>query len=384
MLLVLLLLASTKAAVPAMASVAQLFEKAEPALVVDAASMVGKTKKEWRKPIMAGKRGFKAGKAFGEYQDKQKESEQRQYPGGGTTAYVDAVVVTPAAGTSLPTRRLPVVTADITATADVRVVCAQGMVGVPMKSSRITLLGRGGTSILGVLPTASGTTLLDCSSGGAADTAVLGLGRGGQLSTRFPTFSYTVREDLTVAVVLSPLAPPQIGRRPVTIPLYPLGIRPNLYYVLISGIKMFGLQPNPMRLGMMQMSLSTTEPFTYLESGAYGQFKMALISKMQEDPMVRITPSLRFPADELCYVRKDLTARLPPFTMTIFFAGGNAGMVLTSDNLWYEPEPGLPTVCMAILPATLHRDGVPILGTMLQRGRTMTIDLTSAQGTLTF
>ncbi|CAL4910157.1 unnamed protein product [Urochloa decumbens] len=312
-------------------------------------------------------------------------------PGGGTPATllyaVDTVEVVPPAGVGGPSSMLPVVTADITATISVRTgSCAAEWMPVGLRS--IKLYGRPGSLLTPPVPLT--TTFQQC-PGGAGAAAVLGLGRGGILSRQFPTFSYHVTSDASTVLLLPTMTASQPQQRPAvtTIPLSVSPKYPELYYVGITGIRVGGevvVQTRNLALrpdGTGGVYLSTTEPYTYLESTVHFGLKSALVQLIRR---LNAAPTLSprgNAASQLCYVGVGANLMVP--SMEILFAN-NAVMKLGVGNVWYREEPS--TVCLAILPTT-SPDQASVLGSWLQSGRVMTIDLSPragalAAGTLTF
>ncbi|KAF8713936.1 hypothetical protein HU200_027918 [Digitaria exilis] len=129
--------------------------------------------------------------------------------------------------------------------------------------------------------------------------------------------------------------------------------------------------------------LNTSEPYTYLESGVYSRLKVAFISHIQKlNPGATLSLQDSTPTGKLCYVHADAKLTVP--SMAIVFAGDNAVMKLgAEESVWYRKGPS--TVCLAILPTTTPGQASS-LGSWLQSGRVMTVDVTpgTTTGTLTF
>ncbi|KAF8727064.1 hypothetical protein HU200_019564 [Digitaria exilis] len=358
------------------------------------------------------KTGFKTCKIAKKLQDVVQDF-QNSGTGDGTTTYTAVATfhIPPTTGSGgLSPTRLPVVTADITATpAASYVFCGADMVGLDVDdeeeerpgsgSVQMTTIGlfgiiHGGNQSQSLAPPFSGmVTAVYPNVTAAPSLAVVGFGRGGELSKRFPTFTYLTRYDGSAILRLPTAAAQQQGQlattttATTTIPLYTDPKYPRdgdgRYYVEVTGIQVgeevvetpteLGFRPD----GTGGVYLSTTEPYTYLESGVYLRLKASLMSQIQGHNPGAVPTSLD-PAGKLCYVREEL--KVP--SMAILFAGGNGVMKLgAATNVWYRE--GRSTVCLAILPTNLSSPGqASVLGSWLQTDRMMTIDVT--HGTLTF
>lgn len=218
-----------------------------------------------------------------------------------------------------------------------------------------------------------------------------GLGRGGYLSRSFPSFSYYVTsEGRGNSVVVCWSQQPHVpaagtGASTTLVPSrYPNDGR---YYVRITGIRV-GQEELPVQTPAElnrpppPAYLSTAQPYTYLESSLYGRLRAAVIGQTNAlNPGA--TPSLTT-ADKLCYAAAALSVPLRRPRIAILLASNNVMQTMemggAADTVWYRDS---SMFCLGILPATTVE---PVLGSMIQSGRMMTIDLTAAGGlgTLTF
>ncbi|XP_066385906.1 uncharacterized protein [Miscanthus floridulus] len=219
-----------------------------------------------------------------------------------------------------------------------------------------------------------------------------GLGRGGYLSSSFPSFSYNVtsEEGGGNSVVVCWSSQPHVpaagtGASTTLVPSrYPNDGR---YYVRITGIRV-GQEELPVQTPAElnrpppPAYLSTAQPYTYLESSLYGRLRAAVIGQTNAlNPGA--TPSL-ITADKLCYSPAALSVPHRLLRIAILLASNNVMQTMelggSADTVWYRDS---SMFCLGILPATTVE---PVLGSMIQSGRMMTIDLTAAGGlgTLTF
>ncbi|KAG0547138.1 hypothetical protein BDA96_01G053400 [Sorghum bicolor] len=297
------------------------------------------------------------------------------------------VVDTIATATGL---RLKVVTVDITATPVARTgLCGTGtaVAAGGTGTQIIRLLGSSeGEAVLLARPFAG--TLQYCAG---PQGAVLGLGRGGELSRNLRTFSYVTSTGNTVVWFPQPQVAGTTGASSITLvpSKYPNDGR---YYVRMTGIRVGDQQPivptsTAFNLGRpppppLYLYLSTTQPNTYIESNLYDRLRNAIIQQMG-NPWATPTSSSQLTAGKLCYAAAAASS-LPRIAILLANNNGDTTMELglSGAAAWY-PEPTTSRFCLGILPATTEE---PVLGSMIQSGNIMTIDLMAAggQGTLTF
>lgn len=283
-------------------------------------------------------------------------------------------------------RSFPVRSADITDAADaVRMEEAGGGCGgtaAPMLAASISLFG--GNRFLGALPSSRYQACLVPAAARGASSAVLGLGRGGELASRFQTFSYQVvrgegLDSVTTKVWLGPV------RRltpATTITLSSNSGFPSRYYVRVTGIRVGRVQVTPagptgQQYGtddLTYLSTNADDPFTYLHTTLYAALKTELLSHYFRN-VAPVTPQS---GEQLCY-GAGTASSLPPISI-VFNNDEAAVMNLAWSNLWYKDGPNF---CLAILPSS--PDKQPVLGSFLQTGMLMTVSRQNALiTTLTF
>ncbi|KAL6841484.1 hypothetical protein ACP4OV_028627 [Aristida adscensionis] len=171
-------------------------------------------------------------------------------------------------------------------------------------------------------------------------------------------------------VQLGVAAVPQTGRVRST-PLLRSRMHAGLYYVGLTGIRvdgrdLAGIPPGTLDLagdGSGGVFLSTTVPVTYLVEDAYEALKQALGSSIQAQPASQ---------GGLCYTAQSMARvhQLP--RLTLVFAGVDATMELRQENYFFRFNDGSrDLMCLSVLPS---RDA-SLLGTLMQRGTTMTYNL---------
>lgn len=227
-------------------------------------------------------------------------------------------------------------------------------------------------------PLSGGCELYTCriADGGGATSAVVGLGRGGTLTSSLGGFSYVLDSNLRTNLWLGRDAAAAYAQgRSSTTPLINNRFFPNLYYVSVTEIQV-GRRP-PLQMGSLDLQedgtggvfLSTTVPFTFLNSNAYQLLK-------REFPAAgRVQTELGPTVDQLCYAGGS-AVQIPAITLAF---AGPAVMQVEAERCWYRQSDG--SVCLAILPSP-WTTGESVIGTMLQRGRRMSYNL--VEGKLTF
>ncbi|XP_066373311.1 aspartic proteinase nepenthesin-1-like [Miscanthus floridulus] len=166
-------------------------------------------------------------------------------------------------------------------------------------------------------------------------------------------------------------------------PLLTGQLHPELCYVNLTGIRVgkdlvdipagtFGLRAN----GSGGVFLSTTMPVTFLEETAYDMVKQAFVKHFNDTAGVQPVDGSALGLD-LCYNYNKIQSNVAVPEMALVF-DGEATMELKEYNYFFADDTsngGTGLACLTMLPY----QGVSLLGSLLQTGRTMTYDIGNAK-----